>query len=218
MPTFITPYSGSAQLTASNGLAVVEQGRWQFSRFSYADGATFGVTLAFPTRDLLGPYYDIHANPPPPGPLESGLLHLRAENWPIADIGNELTSYTVPGGPTYPASRCRITVVGRWVVSRNQITASYNSFGVSYAGRTETDQGTRDMQFGNLLTLRTELATYVIQGADVAGGAQDTFSSHEFWCRVTESASTVNSNRAFTSNTSARPVWAYDYAKSWQTD
>ena len=66
MPTFITPYSGSAQLTASNGLEVVESGRWQFSRFSYADGATFGVTLDFPTRDLQGPYYDVNA-----------ILHLR---------------------------------------------------------------------------------------------------------------------------------------------
>lgn len=217
MPTFITPYSGSAQLTASNGLVVIEQARWQFSRFSYADGATFGVTLDFPTRDLLGPYYDVNANPPPPGPLESGLLHLRAENWPIADVGNELTAYTVPGGPTYPASKCRITVTGSWWVIRAQISASYNSFGVNYAGRTETDQGGRDMS-GDLLTYQAQPVTYVIQGSGVTGGALDTFTGHEFWCRVTESASTVNSNRAFTSNTSARPVWAYVYAKSWQTD
>lgn len=218
MSTFITPYSGSAELTASTGLEIIEQGSWQFSQFSYADGATFGVTLSFPAREQLGPYYDVHANPPPPDALQSGLLHLRAKNWTIADIGNELTSYTVPGGPTYPAARCRITVVGRWVVPRNQITASYNSFGTSYHGKTETDLGARDMQYGNLLTLRTDLATYVIQGSEVTGGALDTFSQHEFWCKITESATTVNSNRAFTSNTSARPVWAYDYAKSWQID
>ena len=218
MPTFITPFSGSAQLTASNGLEVIEQGRWQFNRFSYADGATFGVTLAFPQRDLLGPYYDVNANPAPPSPLESGLLHLRAENWDIADIGNELTAYTVPGGPTYPASKCRITITGYWWVIRSQISASYNSFGVNYGGRTETDQGGRDMQTGDLLTYQAQPATYVIQGAGVSGGAQDTFSSHEFYCRVTESASTINSNRAFASNTLARPVWAYAYAKSWQTD
>lgn len=217
MPTFITPFSGSAQLTASTGLEVVEQARWQFSRFSYADGATFGVTLDFPTRDLLGPYYDINANPPPPHPLESGLLHLRAQDWPIAEIGNELSAYTVPGGPTYGASRCRITVIGYWWVIRAQISASYNSFGVRYGGRTETDQGGRDMT-GDLLTYQAQPASYVIQGADVDGGALDTFSGHEFWCRVTESASTVNSNRAFTSNASARPVWAYAYAKSWQID
>ena len=217
MPTFITPFSGTAQLTASNGLQVIEAGRWQFSRFSYADGATFGVTIQFPTRDLLGPYYDINANPPPPGPLESGLLHLRAQDWTIADIGNELTSYTPPGGPTYPASKCRITVTGYWWVIRAQISASYNSFGVSYGGRTETDQGGRDMA-GDLLTYQAQPVTYVIQGSGVTGGAQDTFSGHVFECRVTESASTVNSNRAFASNTSARPVWAYAWAKSWQTD
>lgn len=217
MATFITPFSGSAQLTASNGLVVVEQGRWLFSRFSYDDGASFGVTLDFPTHNLQGPYYDVNANPPPPGPLESGLLHLRAVNWTIADIGNELTSYTVPGGPTYGADRCRILVTGSWWVVRAQISASYNSFGVNYRGRTETDQGGRDMA-DDLLTYQAQPATYVIQGAAVEGGAQDTFSDHEFYCRVTESATTVNSNRAFTSNSFARPVWAYAWAKSWQTD
>lgn len=217
MPTFITPYSGSAQLTASSGLEVVEQARWQFNKFSYADGATFGVTLAFPTRDLQGPYYDVSANPPPPSALESGLLHLRARAWTIADIGNQLTSYTPPGGPTYPADRCRITVTGAWWVIRTQISASYNSFGVSYGGRTETDQGGRDMS-GDLLTYQAQPVTYRIQGSAVEGGAQDTFSDHEFWCRITESTTTINSNRAFASNTSARPVWAYTYAKSWQTD
>lgn len=217
MPTFITPYSGSAQLTASNGLEIVEQGRWQFNRFSYADGATFGVTLDFPTRNLQGPYYDVNANPPPPHPLESGLLHLRAVNWTIADIGNELTTYTEPGGPTYPATKCRITVTGAWWVVRAQISASYNSFGINYAGRTETDQGGRDMG-DDLLTYQAQPATYIIQGSGVGGGAQNTFSDHEFYCKITESATTINSNRAFASNTSARPVWAYVYTKSWQTD
>lgn len=217
MPTFITPFSGTAQLTASNGLEVVEQGRWLFSRFAYADGATFGVTLDFPTHNLLGPYYDTNANPPPPHALESGLLHLRAKSWTIADIGNELSSYTPPGGPTYPADKCRIVVTGYWWVIRTQISASYNSFGVNYKGRTETDQGGRDMA-DDLLTYQAQPATYVIQGSGVDGGAQDTFTDHEFFCRITESATTFNSNRAFTSNTSARPVWAYAYAKSWQTD
>lgn len=218
MPAFITPYTGSAQLTASNGLEIVEQNHWQFSKFSYADGATFGVTLDFPTRERLGPYYDTNANPPPPNPLESGLLHVRAKNWTIGDIGNALTDYTVPGGPTYPATKCRITVTGYWWVIRGQITASYNSFGVTYGGRTETDQGGREMAPNGLLTYSSLPVTYVIQGSGVQGGAQDTFSNHEFWCRVTESASTVNSNRAFASNTFARPVWAYGYAKSWQID
>lgn len=218
MPTFITPYSGRAELTASNGLEIIELSRWEADRPSMPDPAVFCVTLSFPTRNLQGPYYDVNANPPPPHPLESGLLYLRAQNWTIAEIGNALTSYTVPGGPTYPASRCRITVIGAWQVIRAQISDSYNSFGVSYQGRTETDQGGRDMQTGSLLTYQAQPATYVIQGADVEGGAQNTFSSHEFWCRVTESASTVNSNRAFASNTFARPVWAYAYSKSWQTD
>lgn len=218
MPTFITPVSGTATLTASNGLEIVEQGRWQFSQFGYADGASFGVTLSFPDRDRLGPYYDTHANPPPPHPLESGLLHLRAVDWTIDEIGNELTSYTPPGGPTYGPERCRILVTGAWQVIRAQISDSYNSFGVNYAGRTETDQGGRDMATGSLLTYQAQPVTYVIQGSAVAGGAQDTFSTHEFWCRVTESATTTNSNRAFASNTFARPVWNYTYSKSWQTD
>lgn len=218
MPTFITPYSGSAELTASTGLEIITLERWQFNRPSQPDGATFCVTLAFPARNLEGPYYDVNANPPPPHPLESGLLHLRAEDWTIAEIGNELTEYTVPGGPTYGPDRCRISITGAWQVIRAQISDSYNSFGVKYAGRTETDQGGREMVTGSLLTYQSQPATYVIQGAAVEGGAQDTFSSHEFWCRVTESASTVNSNRAFASNTFARPVWIYTYTKSWQTD
>jgi len=69
-----------------------------------------------------------------------------------------------------------------------------------------------------LLSYTTVSATYVIQGADVAGGAQDTFSTHEFYCRLTEQADTDNSNHQFQSNSVTRPVWTYSYSKSWQID
>lgn len=218
MPTFITPYSGNAELTASNGLDIIHLARWQFNKFSYADGATFGVTIAFPNRDLNGPYYDANANPPPPGPLESGELHVRGQNWTIADIGNSLTAYTDPDTAiTYPATKCRILVTGYWRIVRAQINASYNSFGVRYAGWTYTDQGEREMEAGALQTYTNSPVTYVIQGSGVDGGAQDTFSPHVWFAKITESASSVNSNRAFASNTFARPVWYYAYSKSWQT-
>jgi hypothetical protein len=68
----------------------------------------------------------------------------------------------------------------------------------------------------NLLTFFTDLATYTIQGANVTGGAQDTFTNHEFYCRITEAATSDNSNKEFQSNTISRPVWAYSYSKSWE--
>lgn len=216
MPTFVTPYSGSAELAVSNGLEIISQGRWAINRTSINDGATLGVSLGGPERSSGGFYY----GPGPGAPaqiIDSGELHLRAENWPIADIGNDLTSYTPPGGPTYGPERCRILVTGRWQVIRQPNSDSFNSQGVLYKGRTVTDQGDRDMDPW-LLNFTSGTATYVIQGADVSGGALDTFTNHVFFCRITESATTDNSNREFQSNSIARPVWAYSYSKSWQTD
>lgn len=226
MATFITPYSGSAELTASNGLDIVEQGKWLFSQAGYNDGATFGVSLGAP---YIKGYYengqdtrDIGFNGGPGNytsqTLDSGLLHLRARNWTIASIGNALTAYTDPStSTTYGPSRCRITVTGQWIVVRQPNTNSYNSFGIGYRGDTRTDQGDRRMD-PDLLTLITGFATYVIQGNDVVGGAQDTFSDHDFWCECQHLTNSVNSNREYQSNTIARPVWSYTYTKSWQTD
>ena len=199
MPTFITPYSGSAELTANTGLTVVDQGLWRYSQAGYNDGATFGLSLGHPN------------------PVSGGLLHLRAQNWPIAVIGNQLTAYTDPDtGQTYPSAACRIVVTGSWSVIRQPNSNSYNSFGVSWVGLTETDQGGREMN-PYLLSYRSPVAQYVIQGSAVAGGAQNTFSNHVFECRATESATSDNSNREFQSNTIVRPVWIYNYSKSWQT-
>lgn len=200
MPTFITPYSGSAELTAGNGLNIVNQALWTYSKAGYNDGATFGLSLTHPS------------------PLNGGSeLHLQAQNWTIAGIGNELTAYTDPEtNITYPASQCRIEVIGRWVVVRQQNSNSYNSFGIEYNAKTDTDLGDREMT-PYLLTFSSREAVYVIQGADVAGGAQDTFSSRVFFCKATEAATSDNSNREFQSNTITRPAWVYSYSKSWQT-
>jgi hypothetical protein len=48
MPTFVTPYSGSAELTANTGLTVVDAGLWRYSQAGYNDGATFGLSLGHP--------------------------------------------------------------------------------------------------------------------------------------------------------------------------
>ena len=198
MPTFITPYSGQAELTAGTGLTVTSQGLWTYSKSGYNDGATFGLSLTHPS------------------PLNGGTLALQAEDWPIAEIGNTLTAYTDPDtGITYPASQCRIEVTGHWQVIRQQNSNSFNGQGVEYAGKTKTDLGDRDMG-PYLLSFVTRDAMYVIQGADVAGGAQDTFSSRVFSCEVTESATSDNSNKEFQSNTITRPAWVYTYSKSWQ--
>jgi hypothetical protein len=198
--TFYTPpgNSGTAELTASTGLIVHDQGLWRFSQAGYNDQATFGLSL---TR---------------PKPVNGGELNLAARGWTIANIGNELTEYYDPAtGNTYPASQCRIQVTGQWQVVRQQNSNSYNSFGISYQGYTNTDLGNRSMN-PNLLTFFTDLATYTIQGANVTGGAQDTFTNHEFYCRITEAATSDNSNKEFQSNTISRPVWAYSYSKSWE--
>jgi len=51
MSTFYTPpgYTGQAELTASTGLVVTDQGLWRFSQSGYNDGATFGLSLTFPS-------------------------------------------------------------------------------------------------------------------------------------------------------------------------
>jgi hypothetical protein len=90
MPTFITPYSGTAELTASNGLTVIDQGTYTFSQNGYNDSATFGLSLGGPRRAGQG------VEPLPTEPITGGLLHLRGENWTIAGIGNALTAYTDP--------------------------------------------------------------------------------------------------------------------------
>ena len=200
MPTFITPsgYSGTAELIVDTGLAIVDQGIYTFNQDQYVDGATFGLSL-FPPHVQTG-----------------GTLHVEAENWIIAVIGNSLTAYTDPDTHvTYPASQCRIMITGRWQVLRRQNSDSYNSFGVLYAGTTVTDLGTAVMG-PDLKNYFSPYASYVIQGADVTGGAQDTFSGQVFSCRATEITSTDNSNGQYQSNTITRPAWVYSYSKSWQ--
>lgn len=199
---FYTPsgYTGQSQLTASSGLQVVQYGLWRFSQAGYNDGATFGLSLGTPA------------------PLNGGELSLSATDWNIAVVGNELTEYTNPDtGQTYLASQCRIQIVGQWQIVRQQNSNSYNSFNISYQGTTNTDLGNRSMN-PNLLNFYSTYATYTIQGADVTGGAQDTFSNYEFYCNFTEIASSTNSNKEFQSNTIIRPVWTYTYTKSWEID
>lgn len=202
MPQFYTPpgYSGSAELTASTGLEIRNLGLWKFNGAGYVNGATFGLSLTHPS------------------PLSGEELHLAARNWPIAVVGNELTEYVDPETATvYPADTCRIQVTGRWLVQRQVNSNSFNSVGVSYRGRTWTDLGERSMD-PNLLSYVSDPVTLVIQGSAVDGGALDTFSSREFWCRITEHATSDNSNRQFQSNTTVQPVWAYQYSKSWQVN
>lgn len=198
MPTFITPYSGSAELTASTGLEIENAGLWRFNQAGYVDDATFGLSLGSSN------------------PSDVGDLVLRAQNWTIAAIGNQLTAYTDPAtGTTYPAAACRITVTGRWSVTRQVNSNSFNSVGVQYRGLTETDQGSRTMD-PSLLNYVSDPITLIIQGSAVSGGAANTFAGREFRCRITESTRTDNSNRQYQSNTTVRPVWAYQYSKSWQ--
>lgn len=225
---FYTPpgYTGTAELTASNGLEIVDQGRWRFSQQGYNDGATFGLSIGAPystawydygadTRDVSQLYGNNPQYIPPAPYLSGGELYLRARDWPIVIIGNDLTDYDDPTYGFLPADTCRITITGSWWVVRQQNTNSYNSFNINYRGRTVTDQGDRNMD-PNLLTLITGDTTYFIQGSSVTGGAQDTFSNHEFFVRVTEESNSTNSNREFQSNTITRPVWVYTYAKSWE--
>lgn len=203
MPTFLTPpgNTGSAVLSASTGLDIVDIALYKFSGPGFNNGQTFGLTLTHPK------------------PLSGGELHLRAQNWYIGSIGNDLTSYTDPDtGITYPASRCRITVTGHWLVVRKQNSNSFNSLGILYSGRTETDQASREMTDNDLLNLSPPDATYVIQGADVEGGAINNFSPRVFYCKVTEHATSDNSNKQFASNTVTTPTWPYVWTRSWQVD
>lgn len=217
--TFYTPagYSGSAELTASNGLDVISPGLWRFSQSGYNDGASFGLSVGWPTTAQR--YYD-YSEPgsrAPSVPVSGGELHLRAQNWTIAGVGNTLSSYDDPTYGLLPASQCRIQVQGYWSVLRAVNANSFNSFGMSWQGDTKTDQGSREFDPW-LLSFNSTQAVYVIQGADVTGGAQDTFSSHEFWVRATEMVDSTNSNYEFQSNTITRPVWVYNYSKSWEID
>jgi hypothetical protein len=214
---FYTPsgYSGNAELTATTGLNVIDQGRWRFSQAGYNDQATFGLSIGWPDKTTNGIYSDGPGQVPA---LTGGLLALRGQDWPIAVVGNELTSYTDPDtGDTYPASQCRISVTGAWNIIRQPNSNSYNSFGTQWSGLTQTDQGDREM-YPWLLNYSSNKATYVIQGADVTGGARDTFSSKIFECSFTESVTSVNSNKEFQSNTIIRPAWVYSYSKSWEID
>ena len=212
MPTFITPFSGTAELTASNGLTVIDQGTYTFSQNGYNDSATFGLSLGGPRRAGQG------VEPLPTEPITGGLLHLRGRNWTIAGVGNTLTSYTDPlTGLTYSAAQCRISVTGRWQVIRQPNSNSFNGVGIIYGGETQTNLGSRAMGPVFLLSYTSPPATYVIQGSAVEGGAQNTFSSQVFECRCRETVSTENSNREFQSNTITRPVWVYSYVKQWQT-
>lgn len=210
MSTFVTPITGTAELTSSTGLQIISSGLWLFSQAGFNDGATWGVSLGGPTRSAPGA---------PAATIDSGLLHLQATNWTIAGTGNTLTSYTDPTtSQTYGPERCRIVVTGYWSVPRRPNSNSFNSTGVIYTGLTETDEGQRSMN-PFLLNYQTYApVSYVIQGSAVSGGAQDTFSSHVFYCKCTESATTDNSNREFQSNSIARPAWIYTYSKSWQID
>ena len=220
MPTFITPpgYSGSAALNASTSLTVIDQGRWFFSKQGFNDGASFGLGLHWPTSPSGDFFYDNGPYNPPPHPQSGGILYLTAENWTIPVIGNTLQSYTDPDTSiTYGPDRCQILLVGKWQVYRQQNSNSYNSFNIAYIGTTETDQGGRSMD-PDLLTYDSPNTAYVIQGSSVEGGARDSFSDHLFYVRVTEEASTTNSNNEFQSNTITRPVWTYTYAMSWQID
>jgi len=216
MPDFITPleFSGVAALTASTGLVVIDAGAWLFSQAGYNNGLTFGLSLSWPNTAYNGQFS--YGAPPPPGqPISGGTLRLQAQGWSIPG-GSALTEYTDPEtGDYYSAAQCQITIVGAWSVARLVNSNSFNSFGVALAGRTSTDLGARDMDPW-LLSYDSPRATYVIQGSEVDGGAQDTFSSHVFECVITETARTDNSNYMFQSNTVVTPAWIYQYQRQWQ--
>lgn len=212
MSTFITPDTGTAELTAVNGLLIVSSGEWRRNPNGSGDGTSFGLSLSGP--DVGGNFYG--GTGPIPGPPQSGgELHLSAQGWSIPG-GNALTSYTYDG-TTYGPERCRITITGRWWVPRQPNTDSFNSVGIFYSATTTTDLGSRSMNPW-LLNFESDPATYIIQGADVQGGAQDTFTDHVFYCRLTESVTSDNSNRSYQSNSITRPVWIYQYQRAWQID
>ena len=197
MPNVITPYQGTAELTASNGLEITSQGLWRFSESGYNDGVTFGLSMTYPS------------------PESGGVLQLRAQGWQIPP-GSDLTDYTDPDTLiTYPADACQIIITGRWVIPRGINSNSFNGTEVEYVGTTVTDQGSRGMGPW-LLDYLSPLVTYVRQGSAVTGGEIDTFGSHVFHCEITESSTSDNSNRQYQSNTIVRPAWVYTYVKRWQ--
>jgi len=116
-----------------------------------------------------------------------------------------------------PADACQIIITGAWVVVRQENSNSFNSFGVERTGRTETDLGARDMDPW-LLNYTSPQATYVIQGSAVERWCpRYTFSDLcVFLRRLTETATTDNSNYMFQSNTVATPTWVYWYQRQWQ--
>jgi hypothetical protein len=217
MSVFFTPpgFAGTAELTASTGLQIQDQGSWRFSQSGYNDGATFGLSLGYP-RSSQPQDFSYGPSTTSVPTLSGGELHLSATDWRIPVIGNELTDYVGEDSTFYPASRCRISVRGRWWVIRQQNSNSFSGIGVEYGGETRTDSGDR-AQGPFLLTLVTGYSEYVIQGSAVSGGALDTFTDHEFWVRITETATSDNSNHTFQSNTIVRPTWQFAYSKSWQT-
>ena len=90
MPTFFTPpgYSGTAELTASTGLSVIDQGSWSFSGSGFNDGATFGLSLGYPISSQPQDFsYGPTTGTVPT--LSGGLLHLSATDWTIPVIGND---------------------------------------------------------------------------------------------------------------------------------
>ena len=198
MTTWIEPpdQAGDAELTVATGLGIVSQDLWTLSLAGYNDGATFGLSLTYPR------------------PEAGGELLVQAQDWYIGTIGNELVAYTDPStGITYGADRCQIQISGQWQIIRQENSNSFVSFGIEHGGVTETDQGSRDY-WGTLYTPRQ---TFVIQGAVVPGGAQDTFTTRLFRVRATETATSDNSNRLFQSNTILRPAWVYSYMRRWYT-
>lgn len=204
-------------MTASSGLSTVDQGLWRFSQAGYNDGVSFGLSLVGPDRNVRSDFYG--GPPDQAAPVQSGgELFLRARDWTIAGIGNNLVAYTDPeSGITYPANKCRILVTGRWEIKRGPNSNSLNSIGCIYNASTDTNLGSRTMS-PILLNYVSPTAVYVIQGSAVTGGAQDTFSATEFFCKFTETVTTDNSNRSFQSNTLIRPAWVYRYQRSWQID
>jgi hypothetical protein len=216
MAQFITPFSGAGVLSTSTGLVMQTQGRWLFSQAGFNDGETWGVSLGWPVDSGPSDFY-YGPTPTPVQPVQSGELYLAATNWALPG-GSALTAYTDPGtGITYGPERCRIQITGRWSVNRRPNPNSFNGQGVIYqSGHTRTDLGDRDMGPVFLLDFQSALATYVIQGSAVEGGAQDTFTGHEFYCRLSQSVTTDNSNREFQSNSTARPIWPYVWSRSWQ--
>lgn len=217
---WITPPGdqGQAQLTASTGLEIQDLGRWRFSQAGYNDGATFGLSLGWPAgaESAQDFYWGPRDRQPPP--QSGGELSLRAQDWSVATIGNQLTSWTDPAtGITWGLERCQILVQGRWQVQRLPNSNSFVSIGISWQGITDTDTGGREM-YPWLLDYVGPMRQYLRQGAATPGGAQDTLTTHVLHCRCTEITTSDNSNHEYQSNTLCRPVWAYSWQRRWWVD